>query len=177
MQLTIHEKTILIDAEDFALIDKHTWTISKSGYAFTTYGPKEWRSRIWMHNLIMGHRQGQHLIVDHIDRNPLNNQRDNLRLVTQADNIRNSVKWNTKNKYRGVHPARKNWATKVSYNKFQIRIYHSSVEEECAYAYNYFIQLLKIQHAYLNPVVLDEEVKKRIELNVIHRLKEKGIQF
>lgn len=66
---------------------------SHDGYAFCTSG--------LLHRLIMKPPKG--MIVDHINNNPLDNRRSNLRLVTPQENSRNMSKQkNTTSKYYGV---------------------------------------------------------------------------
>ncbi len=55
-----------------------------------------------MHRLITDCPDG--LYVDHIDGNPMNNTRENLRICTQAENAANSkARKGTFSKYKGVH--------------------------------------------------------------------------
>ncbi len=74
--------------------------------------------------------------VDHIDKNPLNNSVDNLRLVSQSENSRNRLKSaNTSMKYYGVCKKKKYYANiKVFGISFSAR--NLSTEEEAAHAYN-----------------------------------------
>lgn len=48
---------------------------------------------IYLHHLILGLPGDKQLVVDHIDRDPLNNTRDNLRVVTRRENTLNSYKY------------------------------------------------------------------------------------
>lgn len=56
-------------------------------------------------------------LIDHIDRNPLNNQKSNLRVCTHAQNIANVEKWatNSTSKYKGVY-------FRESRNKYEVQI-------------------------------------------------------
>ena len=76
---------LLIDAEDRHLLARHAWCVDANGYVLAT-GAK--RITLRLHRLIMGvEHRSQH--VDHINGNPLDNRRRNLRIVTPAENTRN----------------------------------------------------------------------------------------
>jgi len=61
------------------------------GYAITDIG----RRKIGMHRMILG--IVDNMDIDHLDRNPLNNRRNNIRFCTHQDNMKN--KFYKKNKY------------------------------------------------------------------------------
>ena len=79
-------KEFYIDASDFELVCKYCWRehiSAKTGYrCLVTYNP-ETKKQIKMHQLVCGK------YYDHIDRNPLNNRKHNLRPATAQENIRN----------------------------------------------------------------------------------------
>ena len=59
-------------------------------------------------------------MVDHIDRNPLNNTRQNLRLATNAQNQHNTGKWATNTSgYKGVfwHKHAQRWKAVIKIGK------------------------------------------------------------
>jgi hypothetical protein len=73
-------------------VEKIKWCLSSWGYAHNI--------KITMHRLIKGDRKG--LVVDHINRNKLDNRNENLRHTTQAVNSRNRDK-----RPLGVHWAKR----------------------------------------------------------------------
>ena len=92
-----------VDDEDFPQIREYKWTALPSGYATRTTGGK----KVYMHREIAGAPAGYE--VDHIDHNPLNNTRSNLRICTRGQNGANTTKMAAKNgtpttsRYKGVH--------------------------------------------------------------------------
>jgi HNH endonuclease len=75
---------------DFAVVDDnmgsllaHKWYKNSYGYAVrTVYSPT--KKTIFMHHLIIGRKNN--LEVDHINRNKLDNRKENLRLVSHTEN-------------------------------------------------------------------------------------------
>ena len=72
----------LIDEQDAFIVFKRRWHLSDGGY------PESGRNLL-MHKLIMRGRTGHGLVVDHINRDKLDNRRCNLRAVTPKQNARN----------------------------------------------------------------------------------------
>ncbi len=75
-----------------------------------------------LHRLICERMLGRPLtraeVVDHIDHNPLNNQRDNLRVCSQGQNILNQVKrYNSLQKGYAFDPQRKKWKVYLTFQK------------------------------------------------------------
>lgn len=80
----------------------HTWWFAR-GYPYTMArrGDKG-RTTIRMHQMVATRMWGEHSgTVDHIDRNPLNNRRNNLRIATQSQQNANMAGWGMSG-YRGV---------------------------------------------------------------------------
>ena len=95
----------LVDEADYEWLSRHRWRATRGGggkvkkyYAVTGSYHTE---RFLMHRLIMGlPRTAQDgLVVDHINRDSLDNRRANLRVVTISENNRNRAQKG----YRGVY--------------------------------------------------------------------------
>lgn len=108
----------LIDDEDFDLVSKYRWRKTTFGYAIAYR--KGVGDRIWMHRLIMNPDKG--VLVDHRDRNKLNNRRSNLRIANKSLNAVNSkIHTNNTSGVTGVSfdKARNKWKAFASQqNKF-----------------------------------------------------------
>jgi len=84
----------------------------------------------------------EHLQVDHIDRNPLNNSLDNLRMVTSQQNSCNrSKKQNCSSKYKGVSfdKRTKNWRVYINFNGKSFYLGRYNSELDAAISYNQFL--------------------------------------
>jgi hypothetical protein len=81
--LLSQNKKALVDDADFDWLSQWKWSYS-GRYAHRMEKDK----KIYMHRLIMGFPKWG-FVVDHIDRNELNNCRTNLRVVTQSINTIN----------------------------------------------------------------------------------------
>lgn len=79
-----------LDPEFLFLLDKHTWRISHKGYAYTFIMNKNTK----LHHLIIGKPPAK-LVTDHINRDKLDNRKDNLRFVTYSVSNRNRDRFNS----------------------------------------------------------------------------------
>ena len=79
-------------------------TVSSKGYMVLSLTNNDGsKSTCYLHQLLAlnyldSNYKSNSLVVDHIDRNPLNNRLDNLRLVNKSDNFRNSNHFENRNK-------------------------------------------------------------------------------
>ena len=87
----------LVDDEDFERVSRYKWRKHKDSRTnyFTVRGSVN-SKEVYLHRFILGLDKTKK-VVDHIDRNTLNNQKSNLRLVTQRENVLNS--YNKFNRY------------------------------------------------------------------------------
>lgn len=89
-----------VDDEDYPRLSKIRWQVCVSKWqvrAMRSIG----RARIYMHHDILDRLpfRSDGLEVDHIDRNPLNNCKENLRLVTHTQNMRNTERHKNRKGY------------------------------------------------------------------------------
>ncbi len=88
----------IVDEQDSHL-SRWAWYRNLHGYAVRT---NRKRGALYMHREILGLTRGDGKQCDHIDQNPLNNRRSNLRVGTQAQNRQNTTPRAGSSRYRGV---------------------------------------------------------------------------
>ncbi|RPJ50986.1 MAG: hypothetical protein EHJ95_06095 [Methanobacteriota archaeon] len=113
-------RVTIVDDEDFLFLNKFKWHISGhkkySRYAVRNYkiGEKWFEQK--MHRIILDAPIG--FQIDHVDGDGLNNQKENLRVVTSRQNQQNWVNFKKKS---SSHPG-VSWDNKDKRWKAQIRI-------------------------------------------------------
>ncbi len=142
---------ILIDGQDKEL-DEQRWSITKCKYAYTRHptGP----GTCLMHRIIINAQKGE--IVDHINGNPLDNRRCNLRLCTQSQNLMNMRKTRGKSQYKGVYLAGSKqpgiWKAGIKVAGKIIYLGRFTCEHEAGAAYNRAAQKHYGEFANLNDI-------------------------
>lgn len=146
----------LVDDCDYPELCKYKWCALKHRtgrfYAITNSGGKS----VLMHRLIMKARTFSEK-VDHLDGNSLNNTRENLRIATNAENMRNrGIAGHNKTGFKGVIK-RSDRRTKIY--KAQIGVDGKTIylgcfntAQEAAIAYNEKAKELHGEFARLNQV-------------------------
>lgn len=139
----------IIDAADYEWLSQYKWRASHNTgkwYAATTIKNKN----VLMHRLIMDPPEG--MVVDHVNRNGLDNRHGNLRICTPQQNNYNCRRARGTSKYKGVsfEKITGRWRASIVYRgeRFNLGAYDS--EEEAARAYDHKAIELFGEFAYLN---------------------------
>lgn len=145
-------KFTLVDNSDFEFLNSFKWQY-RHGYASRCAvidGDVNWN--IQMHNQIM--LPSDILVVDHINRDPLDNRRMNLRIVSSVSNRYNSRRKIGSSKYKGVFLVKRNnkWRSQIMKDKKKIHLGYFTTEDQAAIAYNASAKVLFGECAFLNEV-------------------------
>jgi hypothetical protein len=115
VMVDIRGETVLFDDADRHLFDAHKWWVTKRGYVLTKIRAADGKRRsIGLHRLLLGDPEND---IDHIDRNPRNNTRSNLRACDKATNNKNvPTRKNKTSEHRGVSKRGDRWQAVVRIN-------------------------------------------------------------
>ena len=122
---------------------------------------------------------GEKLMIDHIDRNRLNNCVSNLRYVSQSQNNMNAGKVlkDTSSKYKGVcwNVAKLRWSSQIKINGKKKHLGYFNNEDDAARRYNEEAVELFGEHACLNEVLPAQEGWESGQVKRACSSKHKGI--
>jgi hypothetical protein len=103
----LHGFVALLDDEDYKLMNQCKWHShieNGTHYAERSISVNGKRRILRMHRVILGLTYKDGIIVDHINRNGLDNRKINLRIATYSMNSLNCKKYKTSSSgFRGVH--------------------------------------------------------------------------
>ena len=157
--IPVGKEWAIVDAADFASVNQYEWKKHSKGYAYRFERDSDGVNKmILMHRQIM--QPGKGLVVDHINHDPLDNTRANLRTCTQRENMKNRKKvlekcgQATSSRFKGVY--RYQYKTTVKYkatiwcNGKQKHIGYFKTEVAAAKAYDKWARKLHGKFAMLN---------------------------
>ena len=149
-------QSVLLDGCDVDRLSEFQWSIGTHGYATSGCG----KNQILLHRIVAG---------AHINRNRLDNRRENLRICSIQQNHMNRANLRSgNNPYKGVcHLPDGYWQAQITYNKCPI--YLGKFKDVCdaAKAYDAAARELFGEFAYLNfPDFMDYQ-----KTNINHRKK------
>ena len=123
-------KYALVDEEDFDELNKYKWHAQKDCHTYYAKR-RENGTKVYMHRQILGLKQGDGKITDHINSNGLDNRRENLRVVSKAVNCRNHREYSDNTSgHTGVSWCKlnKKWITTISVDNKMLNLgYHSDI--------------------------------------------------
>lgn len=144
-----------VDDEDFDMVSKYNWNISESkGNLYLTARQvidTDKKRKVKIHQLLMWPYDSKNFVVDHKNRNALDNRKENLRIVTTADNCKNRRPQSNKSvPYKGVHNAYKSFRAEIMVNGVRIGYGGFKTPEEAALKYNELARIHHGEFAYQN---------------------------
>lgn len=78
-----------IDKEDYSIVSQYKWTISGHDQDLRIISNCSDLNRIYLHQFILGIND-KNSVIDHINRDPLDNRRNNLRITSRSINSTNA---------------------------------------------------------------------------------------
>jgi hypothetical protein len=128
----------IFDATDVDIVRQYSWRLTKNKYVIGQ-GPRPDRTPVLLHRLLTGAPPQKE--VDHINHDPLDNRRSNMRIVSHMDNL-----WNRKGAtslsstgIRGVHKYR---------GKYRVRYIRNGVGTTVGYYKNKTTAAQKAKETY-----------------------------
>jgi hypothetical protein len=147
------DKWTLVDDEDYdKVVSAGPWHMQGKAVSHSiTVGLRK-QKQIKLHRFLMNVTNPK-ILVDHENRNSLDNQKHNLRVATKSQNASNSKKSTGKSsKYKGVsfHKRRNQWHAEIVHNNKHHFLGYFREEEEAAIAYNAAAKEFFGDFAYVN---------------------------
>lgn len=121
----------LVSKSKLEYVLKHSWYLGSNGYpiAYTA------RSKTLHRNLCGKQEKG--FVIDHINRNKLDNRDENLRIITSKENSYNRSKnKNSNNSYKGVKKSGNKFIACITKDGKRREINNIETEEEAAKIYD-----------------------------------------
>ena len=151
------KQVALVDDDDYEKLNKYKWQAYPNNNSYHARARIKEKGLVKMHRYIMNAPQS--MDVDHINHNPLDNRKCNLRICTRSQNLMNTRKRkNTTSKYKGVSYSSskgdrntKKWAAYINIGK-RITIGRYRTEKEAAQAYNEMASLHFGDYALINNI-------------------------
>lgn len=147
-------KWAIVDDDDYERLCQWRWSASEKrkgmGEFYAVRVDRDTKRMIPMHRQIMGSPEG--MVVDHINGDPLDNRRCNLRVCTQAQNVMNRRpnRQKTLSKYKGVywHKGASKWMAMIGRDQKYLGLHRC--ETAAALAYDRAAMSRYGDYAYLN---------------------------
>lgn len=150
-------KYALVNVDGFELVKNFRWYLNKEGYVMRSQhisgsGKKRKKKIVILARLLMDAPKNK--VVDHINRDPLDNRKENLRICSRSQNEANSPSRGGTSQFKGVHWDKKTerWISgiKLKYKKFILGSFESEIE--AAKVYDKKAREFFGEFAYLNKV-------------------------
>lgn len=142
---------LMMDVDDYEKFGHIQWRLGSRGYAVVNkyLGDGKWETTA-LHRLIMEAPDG--MVVDHANRNKLDNRKINLRVATTSENAANSERSVGCSGYRGVYRSGKKYRARIRKDGSLINLGTFNSPEDAARMYNFWATDIYGEFARLNEI-------------------------
>lgn len=157
MEIPLRNKTgeiidyCIVSKEDYIQLNSFKWNKKYDGYVIGYVDKKYWRIHRYIMIEILGHDISSKVKIDHINNNPLDNRRENLRIISNSGNNRNVKKKSTDSKFSGVTIRYSRWYCQISIEQKTLYAIYDK-EEHAAWHYNLWIEEYDLKFAKKNDI-------------------------
>lgn len=151
----------LVDDEDYERVNAFKWNATANGYSERIVARRQVhikgkKHNVYMHRFIMNAPSG--MCVDHINHEPLDNRKSNLRICTKTQNCHNMIKRTRRcsSTYKGVSYAKdaSKWRAFIRVDTRLKHIGYYQDEKSAALAYNTAARNYFGEYALLNKILV-----------------------
>lgn len=166
-ELKCGDVIVLLDAENVDLVSSYQWAVGIHGYVTSGAGKRQ----ILLHRLVAD--AGNGCIVDHVNRNKLDNRRSNLRICTCQQNMFNREQQaNNQSGYKGVCQTKDGlWQAQIQYCGRAVYLGRYGDALSAAMAYDMAAKRLFGEYAFLNlpgtegMEIVQKDIKRKFKLS------------
>jgi len=112
-------KQFIFDTDEYLKIKDYCWWTNDYGYMYTTKPNSNHKKNLLLHHLILNFTDTSNgLFTDHINRNKLDNRKENLRIISRQNNARNiSLSFDNTSGFIGVDwmKSESAWRSRIVY--------------------------------------------------------------
>jgi len=125
-----------VSVEDVHLVDKYKWHAKRYRNGLVYAASRGGSDVIYMHRLLAGiHGAPRGFVVDHLNHDGLDNTRNNLKVCSHGENLRNQRQRKQAHAWAGVSPTPSGWVAKIGHNNMQVYLGHYPTQREAGIAY------------------------------------------
>lgn len=129
-------KASIVEEGDYERVAQHRWFLMVNGYAVTTLSTSSGKRTVLLHRMILDEPDS---VIDHANRDKLDNRRSNLRLATLSQNAANAkARSNSTSGFKGVYWSRRErrWKAEITVNGKKRSLGYFIIAEDAAQAYD-----------------------------------------